>query len=69
MSDPYQSGAYADANPDWHEADAPHKAAVLADVVRELALSPRTVADVGCGVGMVLSELARHLSADRPDTD
>ena len=68
MSDPYQSGAYAVANPDWHEADAPHKAAVLADVVRTVGLAPATVADVGCGVGAVLSELATRLSAERPDT-
>jgi SAM-dependent methyltransferase len=68
VSDPYQSGSYAEANPDWHEADAPHKAAVLAAVLREQGLAPATVADVGCGVGMVLSELALQLAADLPAT-
>jgi SAM-dependent methyltransferase len=68
VSDPYQSGAYGQANPDWHEADAPHKAAVLADVVRDLGWTPGTVADVGCGVGVVLSEVVRHLADERPDT-
>ena len=55
MSDAYQTGAYAQANPDWHEADAPHKAAVLAEVIHALGWSPRTVVDVGCGAGGVLA--------------
>ncbi len=55
MSDAYQTGAYAQANPDWHEADAAHKSAVLVEVIRALGWSPRTVVDVGCGTGAVLA--------------
>lgn len=57
--DPYTSGRYAADNPDWHEADAEHKARVLGDMIRYLGLEPRSVADVGCGAGGVL----RHLKA------
>jgi len=67
VSDAYQSGAYAQANPDWHEADAPHKAAVLAEVVHTLGWSPRTVVDVGCGTGAVLAAFVETLRRDRPD--
>jgi SAM-dependent methyltransferase len=55
VSDAYQTGAYAQVNPDWHEADAPHKAAVLLEVLRALGWTPRTVVDVGCGTGAVLA--------------
>ena len=68
VSDAYQSGAYAEANPDWHEADATHKAAALFDVARELGWSPRTIVDVGCGVGAVLAELVDRLRRERPET-
>ena len=57
--DPYTSGRYAEANPDWHEADAEHKARVLGDLIGYLGLEPRSVVDVGCGTGAVL----RHLKA------
>jgi SAM-dependent methyltransferase len=67
VSDAYQTGAYAQANPDWHEGDAPHKAAVLAEVARSLGWSPATVVDVGCGVGAVLESFVAALRIDRSD--
>lgn len=68
MVDPYRSGRYAEENPDWHDADAPHKALTLAEIARYAALSPRSVADVGCGTGRVLWELKRALDEDWPET-
>ena len=68
MSDPYSSGAYADQNPDWHEADAAHKARALASLVRFTGLEPHTVVDVGCGTGRVLALLKAELDAEHPDT-
>lgn len=59
MQDRYRSGAYADANPDWHDADGVHKARAIADWLVRLA--PRRVIDVGCGTGAVLAELASVL--------
>jgi SAM-dependent methyltransferase len=66
--DPYTSGRYAEANPDWHEADAEHKARVLADMIRYLGLEPRVVADVGCGTGGVLRHLKAALDERLVDT-
>jgi len=57
MVDAYTSGAYGAANPDWHAADAPHKARAVRALLDAAGLSPATVIDVGCGTGGVL----RHL--------
>jgi SAM-dependent methyltransferase len=66
--DAYETGAYGEHNPDWHEADAPFKAAALAVVARFAGLVPHTVLDVGCGTGRVLAELKRELDGEWPDT-
>jgi SAM-dependent methyltransferase len=66
--DPYTSGRYAEANPDWHEADAEHKARVLGGMIRYLGLEPRLVADVGCGTGAVIRHLKADLDARLADT-
>ncbi|TNE88273.1 MAG: class I SAM-dependent methyltransferase [Deltaproteobacteria bacterium] len=54
MSELYTSGAYADANPDWHDGGAPHKAEALARMLLAHAVHPAKVVDVGCGAGLVL---------------
>ena len=68
MTEPYTSGRYAIDNPDWHEADAPHKARALANMIRFSGLHPSTVADVGCGTGGVLWHLVQILGEDLPHT-
>ncbi|MEQ1507302.1 MAG: class I SAM-dependent methyltransferase, partial [Myxococcota bacterium] len=68
MVDLYASGRYATANPDWHEADAPHKADALAQAIRFAGLAPRTVIDVGCGTGGVLVRLKALLDPELPET-
>lgn len=68
MTDPYTSGQYAIDNPDWHEADAAHKARALANMIRFAGLHPETVVDVGCGTGGVLWHLTQILTEDLPHT-
>jgi len=67
-ADRYRSGAYADHNPDWHEADAPAKAEGLAPWLARLPRPPRRVLDVGCGTGGVLTQLQRRFDARWPHT-
>lgn len=66
--DRYRSGAYADANPDWHAPDAAHKARAVAALLRWAGASPRVVVDVGCGEGGVLRHLRAELGAEWPHT-
>lgn len=68
MLDPYVSGEYRTHNPDWHEADAPHKAAALARLIRYCGIAPRTVVDVGCGTGGVIAALKAAFDAELPNT-
>lgn len=68
MPDLYSTGAYADQNPDWHDADADHKAHALAAVIRFAGLAPRSVVDVGCGTGRVLMSLKAELDPELPST-
>lgn len=66
--DRYEGGAYADANPDWHDADAPAKADGMAPWLLRLPSPPASVLDVGCGTGRVLAELKRRLDPHWPGT-
>lgn len=67
-ADLYTSGRYAEANPTWHEEDAPHKAWALAETIRYCGLRPATVVDVGCGTGAVLYHLKTELDPELPET-
>ena len=58
----YQDGAYLQRTEDWHEGDAAWKAAHVAAILREAGLSPRRIADAGCGTGGVLVQLRSMLS-------
>lgn len=61
----YEDGSYLDANPDWHAADAPFKAAWIARLVDRHQIAPQTIAEVGCGSGEILVDLQhRYPAAD-----
>ncbi|MEZ0342632.1 trans-aconitate 2-methyltransferase [Mycobacterium sp. pV006] len=57
----YESGEYLLKNPDWHEGDAPTKAAWILDILSRNALAPAHVVEVGAGSGEILAQLAAKL--------
>lgn len=60
----YVSGEYLRKYPDWHESDAPWKARGARRILERNRTDPRTVADVGCGSGGALRELAGLLGPE-----
>jgi SAM-dependent methyltransferase len=60
----YRDGSYLELNPSWHVEESPFKVRQILRMLERRALAPRTVCDVGCGVGAVLAELQPHLPAD-----
>jgi len=63
MNEIYLSGAYASNNPDWHEDDAAWKAGKIVDILQKNKIHPKSICDIGCGVG----EILRCLSLALPD--
>jgi SAM-dependent methyltransferase len=59
-SDLYTGKGYADAHPGWHDEDAGGKAEKIAKIVRANNITCRTIVDVGCGAGGVLSALLQQ---------
>jgi len=57
----YQDGSYLQQNPSWHMEESPFKVRQIVKMIRRQNLSPQTVCDVGCGGGIVLSELQPYL--------
>ena len=57
----YTSGEYYRKNPTWDVKDSPWKAKQVLEMIQKHGLKPRTVADIGCGAGLVLSTLARAI--------
>lgn len=54
----YTSGQYLENTQTWHTEDSPWKAAQIHAFLKKNALSLHQVAEIGCGAGRVLSELA-----------
>ena len=67
--DRYATGQYAEAVPDWHSDDAPHKAAAVVALLSELGWEPKRVADVGCGTGSVLARVCEALDCEGQGVD
>jgi cyclopropane fatty-acyl-phospholipid synthase-like methyltransferase len=59
MQDMYQSQAYAELNPTWHEEDAPWKARQIEAILRKSGLDLTSICEVGCGTGEILLTLAK----------
>lgn len=60
----YRDGSYSERNPSWHVEESPFKVRQIVRMLRRQQLAPKTICDVGCGVGAVLAGLQPHLSSD-----
>jgi SAM-dependent methyltransferase len=47
------------ANPTWHAEDSSFKASQVKRAIERSGITPRSIAEVGCGAGGIVAELAR----------
>ncbi len=57
----YTSGSYARLHPSWHAEDSPWKARQIHGILEQYDIHPKQIAEVGCGAGVILSELQQLL--------
>lgn len=57
----YQDGAYLSTHPSWHAEESPFKVRQILRMLKRHDLTLRSICDVGCGAGAVLTELQQHL--------
>ena len=60
----YRDGSYLKNNPSWHVEESPFKVRQIQRMMERQHLAPKTVCDVGCGAGLVLTELQPHFPSD-----
>ena len=60
----YTSGHYMEMNPGWHVEESPWKAQQILRMLSRHRLSPRYIAEVGCGIGEVLRQLQQAMDAE-----
>ncbi|WP_049824047.1 bifunctional 2-polyprenyl-6-hydroxyphenol methylase/3-demethylubiquinol 3-O-methyltransferase UbiG [Bradyrhizobium sp. WSM2254] len=61
----YRQDDYAVENPEWHEEDAPWKAAHIRTILERNHIQWRTLADIGCGTGAIVGVLSKHYPQSR----
>ena len=57
----YTSGDYLAQNPSWHVEDSPWKARQILKMLQKNELNPKSICEVGCGAGEILSQLHSQL--------
>lgn len=57
----YTGGSYLEKNPTWHVEESPWKAKQVLRMIAQNDIVPRTICEVGCGVGEVLKQLQEHM--------
>src|SRR4051812_2193442 len=60
ISDRYTTTEYLADNPDWHEEDAPWKAAHIAKILDNNHVRPKSICDVGCGTGAIIEIVSKR---------
>lgn len=61
----YLGAEYLHQNPSWDSEDSPWKAVKIRELLEAHGLAPRSIVDVGCGAGIVLTELRRSYPSAR----
>lgn len=61
----YTSGEYLAKNATWHAEDSPFKGRWIYEILSRNGVSPKSIGEIGCGVGEILVDLA----ARYPDAD
>lgn len=63
ISNMYTSGEYLDATGQtWHSEDSPWKAEQIARIINRNGVHPKTIAEIGCGAGLILERLSKQPS-------
>ncbi len=57
----YTDGGYLERNPSWHAEHSGWKADHIASILKDNGVAPKTICEIGCGVGQILVELAGRL--------
>ncbi len=57
----YVDGGYLEKNPEWHADESPFKVTQILRMVQKNNLKPKTICEVGCGVGEVLKLLQEKM--------
>jgi ubiquinone/menaquinone biosynthesis C-methylase UbiE len=60
----YTNGEYFIKHPTWHSQDSPWKARHILYIMKRNSISPRTICEVGCGVGEILRQLQSSMSPE-----
>lgn len=60
----YTDGAYLRNNPTWHAEDSEWKAGQILQMLARNRLTPRSIAEVGCGAGGILAALRKRMPTD-----
>lgn len=61
----YQDGTYLQHNPQWHEEDSAWKAEHIVELLRRNQVMPTSIAEVGCGGGLVLKDVSERFPGCR----
>lgn len=59
MKNIYTSGQYLEARPTWHAEDSSWKANQISKIICTNHLQPKSIAEIGCGAGVILYELSK----------
>jgi hypothetical protein len=60
MQNIYEDGSYLKNNPSWHVEDSPWKVEQIIKIIERNNLKPKTICEIGCGAGGILSRLSER---------